>query len=148
MRRLKRQELESKGVVFADEVRNLAQRTQQSTQEIQGIITELSNSTEQAVLVAEQGEEESKQGMVHLLESTDVLIKINESIDKINDMSLQISSAIEQQGNVSDDVNQQVANIAQLANESLESAARVEKTGQQMTQVSHDMVELVVRFKR
>ena len=134
--------------VVADEVRNLAQRTQQSTQEIQGIINELSHSTSQAVNVAEQGEQESNQGMTHLIQSTNVLAQINESIDKINDMSLQIAAAIEQQASVSDDINQQVVNIAALAGDSLQSASNVEQSSEEMSQVSKDMVELVVRFKR
>ena len=134
--------------VVADEVRSLAKRTQQSTQEIQGIINELSQSTEHAVIVAEQGEQESQQGMAHLLQSTDMLVQINESIDKINDMSLQIAAAIEEQANVSEDINQQVVNIASLAGDSLHSATSVEQASQTLTQVSQDMVELVVRFKR
>ena len=134
--------------VVADEVRSLAKRTQQSTQEIQGIINELSQSTEHAVIVAEQGEQESQQGMTHLLQSSDMLVKINGSIDKINDMSLQIAAAIEEQANVSDDINQQVVNIASLASDSLNSASSVEQASQTLTQVSKDMVELVVRFKR
>ena len=134
--------------VVADEVRSLAKRTQQSTQEIQGIINELSQSTEHAVIVAEQGEQESQQGMAHLLQSSDMLVQINESIDKINDMSLQIAAAIEEQANVSEDINQQVVNIASLAGDSLHSATSVEQASQTLTQVSQDMVELVVRFKR
>jgi aerotaxis receptor len=134
--------------VVADEVRSLAKRTQQSTQEIQGIINELSQSTAHAVVVAEQGEQESQQGMAHLLQSSDMLIQINESIDKINDMSLQIAAAIEEQANVSEDINQQVVNIASLAGDSLNSATSVEQASQTLTQVSQDMVELVVRFKR
>ena len=134
--------------VVADEVRNLAQRTQQSTQEIQGIINELSHSTSQALNVAEQGEQESNQGMADLIQSTNVLAQINESIDKINDMSLQIAAAIEQQASVSDDINQQVVNIAALAGDSLQSASNVEQSSEEMSQVSKDMVELVVRFKR
>lgn len=134
--------------VVADEVRSLAKRTQQSTQEIQGIINELSQSTAHAVVVAEQGEQESQQGMAHLLQSSDMLVQINESIDRINDMSLQIAAAIEEQANVSEDINQQVVNIASLAGDSLNSATSVEQASQTLTQVSQDMVELVVRFKR
>ena len=63
-------------------------------------------------------------------------------------MSLQIAAAIEEQANVSDDINQQVVNIASLASDSLNSASSVEQASQTLTQVSKDMVELVVRFKR
>ena len=93
-------------------------------------------------------EQESNQGMAHLIQSTNVLAQINESIDKINDMSLQIAAAFEEQANVSDDINQQVVNIASLAGDSLNSATSVEQASQTLTQVSQDMVELVVRFKR
>jgi aerotaxis receptor len=63
-------------------------------------------------------------------------------------MSLQIAAAIEEQANVSEDINQQVVNIASLAGDSLHSATSVEQASQTLTQVSQDMVELVVRFKR
>lgn len=63
-------------------------------------------------------------------------------------MSLQIAAAIEQQASVSDDINQQVVNIAALAGDNLQSASNAEQSSEEMSQVSKYMVELVVRFKR
>ncbi|MBQ4860668.1 methyl-accepting chemotaxis protein [Pseudoalteromonas sp. MMG013] len=134
--------------VVADEVRHLAQRTQQSTQEIHTIIQQLTDSTQNSVDIAERGQKESQFGIEQLEESTLMLERINGAIEKINDMSMQIATSVEEQAAVSDDINQQVVNIASLANVSLDSAEHVKAVSKNLTVVANDMYELVVRFKR
>lgn len=134
--------------VVADEVRHLAQRTQQSTQEIHTIIHELTQSTQHSVEIAQRGQSESQFGIEQLEKSTFMLEKINGAIENINDMSMQIATSVEEQAAVADDINQQVVNIASLANTSLDSADNVKTVSQNLTVVANDMYELVVRFKR
>jgi aerotaxis receptor len=134
--------------VVADEVRHLAQRTQQSTQEIHTIIHELMQSTEDSVEIAQRGQNESQFGIEQLEKSTLMLEKINGAIENIHDMSTQIAASVEEQAAVSDDINQQVVNIASLANTSLDGADNVKNVSQKLTEVANDMYALVVRFKR
>ncbi|CAH9061578.1 Aerotaxis receptor [Pseudoalteromonas holothuriae] len=134
--------------VVADEVRHLAQRTQESTKEIHTIINELSDSTQNAVSIAQQGEQESVSGIDQLAQSTDMLMQIQQAVRQIHDMSTQIATSVEEQAAVSDDINQQVVNIASLANDSLHSADTVKQVSAELTDVASDMYELVVRFRR
>ncbi|BBN83664.1 aerotaxis receptor Aer [Pseudoalteromonas sp. A25] len=134
--------------VVADEVRHLAQRTQQSTKEIHTIISELSDSTQHAVSIAQQGEQESVSGIDQLAQSTDMLMQIQQAVRQIHDMSMQIATSVEEQAAVSDDINQQIVNIAGLAHDSLDSADTVKQVSAQLSDVASDMYELVVRFRR
>ncbi|OHU84368.1 MULTISPECIES: methyl-accepting chemotaxis protein [Pseudoalteromonas] len=134
--------------VVADEVRHLAQRTQQSTQEIHTIINELSDSTQHAVNIAQQGEQESLSGIEQLAQSTDMLGQIQQAVRQIHDMSMQIATSVEEQAAVSDDINQQIVNIAGLANDSLDSADSVKQVSGELSNVASEMYELVVRFQR
>ncbi len=134
--------------VVADEVRHLAQRTQQTTQEIQTIIGELTHRTDAAVSIAQQGREESLQGLKQVLESTEMLAGINQAISLISDMSHQMATAVEEQSHVAEDINRQVVNISGLANDSLDSATAARSAINQLIQVSEDLYELVIRFQR
>ena len=134
--------------VVADEVRHLAQRTQESTKEIHAIISELTASTQASVDIAEQGQAESLHGIEQLNESTNMLQQITQAVIQISDMSMQIATSVEQQATVSDDINQQVVNIAQLASNSLTSAEQVSQESIALEHTANDMHELIVRFKR
>ncbi|CAM4181185.1 MULTISPECIES: methyl-accepting chemotaxis protein [Pseudoalteromonas] len=134
--------------VVADEVRHLAQRTQESTKEIHAIIEELTSSTQASVDIAQQGQEESLHGIDQLNQSTNMLQQITQAVIQISDMSMQIATSVEQQAAVSDDINQQVVNIAQLANNSLDSADKVHQESKDLESTAKEMHELIVRFKR
>ncbi|WP_339145089.1 methyl-accepting chemotaxis protein [Pseudoalteromonas galatheae] len=134
--------------VVADEVRHLAQRTQESTKEIHAIIEQLTSSTQASVNIAQQGQEESLHGIEQLNQSTDMLQQITQAVIQISDMSMQIATSVEQQATVSDDINQQVVNIAQLANNSLDSADKVHQESKDLETTAKEMHELIIRFKR
>ncbi|MEG3025178.1 MAG: methyl-accepting chemotaxis protein [Aeromonas sp.] len=104
--------------VVADEVRSLAIRTQQSTQEIAGIIHSLQQQTDNIVermaACREQGNGSSQQAAA----AGALLGQITEDVTRIMDMSTQIAAAIEQQSLVANEVNRNVSNIRDIAQES------------------------------
>ncbi|MGY3902668.1 methyl-accepting chemotaxis protein [Aeromonas lusitana] len=104
--------------VVADEVRSLAIRTQQSTQEIAGIIHSLQQQTDNIVgrmaTCREQGSGSSQQAAA----AGELLDQITEDVTRIMDMSTQIAAAIEQQSLVANEVNRNVSNIRDIAQES------------------------------
>ena len=134
--------------VVADEVRQLAQRTQRSTGEIQGIINELNARSEQAVVIADQGQQESLMGLEEVERSTQMLAGIVQAVANINDMATHMAAAVEEQAHVSEDINRQVVGIAELANDSQQSSVQAQSAITRLTKVADDLCELVVRFAK
>lgn len=134
--------------VVADEVRNLAKRTQESTREIYSIVKELSFRAEAAVKTAELGTDSAQDGLQNVVESGLMLSGISAAVSQIASMSTQMATAVEEQAHVAEDINRQVVNISDLAAASAESAANTATTIATLNHISDDMHELVVRFKK
>lgn len=134
--------------VVADEVRNLAQRTQESTKEIHQIVSDLTSRADTAVRVAQSGTAGAETGLNRVKETEEMLNGISEAVGSIANMSIQMAAAVEQQANVAEEVNQQVMNISGLANDSLTEAANSADSIKQLQLVSNELHELVVRFAR
>jgi len=97
--------------VVADEVRGLAQRTQQSTNEIQRMISTLQNGTRDAVMVMQQSSEHVENSVGHARRAAEALEGIRQRVGQITEMSLQIAAAVEQQSAVSEDINRNITSI-------------------------------------
>jgi len=134
--------------VVADEVRQLAKRTQDSTQDIHNIIDELKRRTKSSRQAAQEGQTEADHGLNQVLEAEGVLSDISSAIGEIARMSLQMAAAVEEQAHVAEGVNEQVANISYLSQESAERTESAATTMQEIESVSRGLHELVVRFKR
>ncbi len=134
--------------VVADEVRNLARRTQESTKEIHQIIGDLTNRADTAVRVAQNGTSGAEAGLARVKETEEMLNGISDAVGSIASMSIQMAAAVEQQANVAEEVNQQVVNISGLANNTLTEAANSADSIKQLQLVSNELHELVVRFTR
>lgn len=134
--------------VVADEVRNLAQRTQESTKEIHQIVSDLTSRADTAVRVAQSGTAGAETGLSRVKETEEMLNGISDAVGNIANMSIQMAAAVEQQANVAEEVNQQVVNISGLANNSLTEAANSADSIKQLQLVSNELHELVVRFAR
>lgn len=134
--------------VVADEVRQLAQRTQGSTQEIQSIIKDLTEKARVAVSTAEGGKKDAEIGLNQVVESESMLTGISEAVQSITDMSTQMAAAVEEQSQVAEDINKQVVNIASMAHDSLGKANSASEAVVRIQSVADNLNELVVRFQR
>lgn len=134
--------------VVADEVRNLASRTQDSTKEIHGIITELTARANTAVEVAKQGRDGAEAGLQQVKDTEQMLNGISDAVGAIADMSTQMAAAVEEQAHVAEDVNRQVENMSSLAHGSLAEADSSASTTRKLQKIAGELHELVVRFKR
>ena len=133
--------------VVADEVRTLAKRTQDSTSEIETIITDLQAGSEKAVSVMEQSRSKSFETLEKAEKTGEFLSSINDAISKVLDMNTQISTAAQQQAAVTQDVNRSVANIETISKSTVNSAHTTQKIGEGVAQLSGDLQQLVRKFK-
>ncbi|MBB1508005.1 methyl-accepting chemotaxis protein [Pseudoalteromonas sp. SG41-1] len=133
--------------VVADEVRNLAKRTQDSTKDIYDIVNELTTRATRAVDVAEKGGKNAQHGLNQVLQSSEMLQGVSEAVGEIASMSTQMATAVEQQSHVAEDVNQQILRISELANYSFTDAKDTAEAISLLKTVSEALHELVVRFK-
>ncbi|QSR35314.1 chemotaxis protein [Marinobacterium iners] len=134
--------------VVADEVRQLAMRTQASTRDIHQIVDELGSRADHAIKAAHEGQDEADAGLAQVQEAEQMLNEISGMMSTIANMSMQMAAAVEEQAQVSEGVNAQVASISALSSESLFKAEEAAGTTRELQSVSADMHELVSGFKR
>ncbi len=134
--------------VVADEVRQLALRTQNSTKEIHDIVRDLTIRTEASVAIANEGQKEAETGLDQVNEAGELLNDISEMMSTIANMSIQMAAAIEEQAQVSEEINGQIVNISNLSTQSLSQAEASATTTRKLQSVAAEMHELVSGFKR
>ncbi|KEA64006.1 Methyl-accepting chemotaxis protein I (serine chemoreceptor protein) [Marinobacterium lacunae] len=133
--------------VVADEVRTLATRTQQSTEEIHRMIEKLQSGTRDAVSVMEASQNQSRATMDTAATAREALARITESVGLITEMNTQIASAAEQQTAVADEISQNVQKIADIAESTTDNAEKVSGMSMSMADIEKRLSQLVGRFK-
>ncbi len=133
--------------VVADEVRSLASRTQQSTQEIQQIIEKLQEGTKNTVAVMNNGKEQAVRCVEQANETHNALQDITEAIEVISDMNFQIASASEEQSSVSEGINENVINVKRIAEENAVGSKQMRSASIEIAQLAEKLKGLAVKFK-
>ncbi|WP_432456117.1 MULTISPECIES: methyl-accepting chemotaxis protein [unclassified Agarivorans] len=132
--------------VVADEVRNLAQRTQESTIEIERIIEELQAASSNASGSMLSSQEALQSTIEESQLANQTLEEILENINQINDMNLQIAAASDEQNMVASDVSRNVTEIFSLSNEITSNAENVQLASEQLNDLSNSIKKLLANF--
>ena len=133
--------------VVADEVRNLAQKTQKATEEIQAMIQQLQQGTRDVVRVMEDSQNRTDESVLHASKAAEALETITQAVSVINDMNTQIASAAEEQSAVADDINRNVINIGQVANEVAGGADESSAASADLTKLAEQQRRLINQFR-
>lgn len=133
--------------VVADEVRNLAGRTQESTVEIEQIIEELQGASS----LANQSMESSQHALAMTVEganqASEKLSDIRNNINEINDMNMQIATASDEQNAVAADISKNVNQIFEVTNEIENNATNAQNNAIQLHDLSDEIKALLSNFK-
>ncbi len=133
--------------VVADEVRNLAMKTQSSTLEIHTMIEKLNGGIQEVVQAMARSSTRMTESMRHAEGTTIALSAITEAVLLISDMNIQIASAAEEQSMVAEDISRNIENISLAAAEVAKEAEHTAAASNAMTQLSVQQKQLVQQFK-
>ena len=133
--------------VVADEVRTLAQRTQESTAEIESFILSLQSDANSAYNVIETSQKKASEAVGESKNVEHVLEEITSSVSDIFAMTDQIATAIEEQAVVTQDVAQNVVNIEEKATETTTGADQISATAKEQARLAISLQDLASTFK-
>ncbi|PFG45283.1 methyl-accepting chemotaxis protein [Vibrio sp. ES.051] len=133
--------------VVADEVRNLAQRTQQATVEIQEMITQLQTSAESAVELMEKSVVEAADGNELVSNAGSELDGIVGQVTQINDMNFQIATASGQQSSVAEEMSQNLTNVRELVEASVVVVTELLETSEMMQNNAGELDKKIKSFQ-
>lgn len=129
--------------VVADEVRTLAQRTQESTSDIESMIETLQAGASKAVNAMSVSQSQAASSVEYAGKTGESLNDITESINNISDMNAQIASAAEEQSAVADEVNKNIhsitENVEMVASSSTEITASAENLAETANRLHLDV---------
>ncbi|WP_405046782.1 methyl-accepting chemotaxis protein [Pseudomonas sp. 3296] len=132
--------------VVADEVRALAHRTQQSTSDIETMITSIQNGTENAVASMHLCTARTVSTLDVAKGAGTALQTINCAVIEINESNLVIAAAAEEQAQVAREVDRNLLNINDLSAQSATGASQVSAASNELARLAAGLNDLVVKF--
>jgi methyl-accepting chemotaxis protein len=133
--------------VVADEVRTLASRTRNSTEEINAIIEALQHDARDAVNVMQRAHQSAEDGVAQVQGTSNALSNIAEEVRVINDMNHQVASSVKEQTQMAASVESSVTEIAKTSEHTSSRAGKLNQVAHELGSLASELEILVQRFK-
>ncbi len=133
--------------VVADEVRNLAMRTQESTEQIVNQIDVLQSGADHAVSVMDKCRERSKDSVKNAQQAGQSLNSISKAVETILNMNSQISLSTNEQALVSEDISKSLFSINQISEQTAAGAEQTSLASSELAKLSDGLQSLVKQFR-
>ena len=131
--------------VVADEVRALAQRTQVSTIDIQGLVTRLQSEAKNAVISMNKGINSADECLQKSTQTSEIFANSAIAVNEITDLNLQIATAAEEQSAVVSEINQNLINITNIA---IETSTGAKNTSEANESIARYIANLRVNLNK
>ncbi len=133
--------------VVADEVRNLAHRTQESIGQIEQLIANLQHGSQNAVDMMDSSRTLASLTLEHAQQAGDELAAIMRTVSEIQAMNIQIATAAEEQSAVAEEINASVVNVNNIADQSAAAVEETSASSAELARLGQSLQSLVARFK-
>ncbi|MNV17649.1 Methyl-accepting chemotaxis protein McpS [compost metagenome] len=133
--------------VVADEVRNLARRTQESVEETRLVIEQLQNGTQEVVGSMNNSHRQAQGSVEQVGQAVTALRQIGDAVTVINDMNMQIASAAEEQSAVAEEINNNVATIRDVTESLSGQANESARVSQSLNSLANQQQNLMDQFR-
>lgn len=132
--------------VVADEVRSLAQRTQQSTTEIVTIVTQLESLANEATVATEKGREQVTKTSEAAINAGNALNEIVEAVNTIREINTQIDQLSTEQNNVTHHTAETINHVTGISQQSVASSSQLQSSAKELRSVAQTMEQEAARF--